>query len=90
MNVNTLQSEAIMEQERIDEFYRRANMQTITVDTARMYNKKTGQETIHIYALAYMDSASDTCGIGGEAWIIDYVTERKVQVIGYHTRQTLQ
>ena len=85
---NTLQSEAIMEQERIDEFYRRANMQTIKMDTARIYNKKTGQETIHVYALAYMDSASDTCGIGGEAWIIDCVTERKDQVIGYHKTDT--
>ena len=33
---NTLQSEAIMEQERIDEFYRRANMQTIKMDTSRI------------------------------------------------------
>ena len=85
---NTLQSEAIMEQERIDEFYRRANMQTIKMDTARIYNKKTGHETIHVYAQAYMDSASDTCGIGGAAWIIDYVTERKVQVTGYHKKDT--
>ena len=85
---NTLQSEAIMEQERIDEFYRRANMQTIKMDIARIYSKKTGHETIHVYAQAYMDSASDTCGMGGEAWIIDYVTERKVQVVGYHKKDT--
>ena len=63
-------------------------MQTVKMHTARIYNKKTGQETIHVYALAYMDGASDTCGIGGEAWIIDYVTERKVQVVGYHKTDT--
>ena len=56
-------------------------------DTAKL-NAKVTQEDSHEQAI--IDSGSDTIGIGGHAWLIDHVTNRKVQVSGYHRKDTLK
>ena len=38
----------------------------------------------------FMDNGSDTCGIGGPAWIIDSVSQRKVSISGYDASDTTQ
>jgi len=52
------------------------------------YRHTDGQDTAYDYA--FMDSACDTCGIGGQAWVIDTMTGRKVQIAGYDTTNTVQ
>ena len=44
---------------------------------------KTGDEDF-----AFMDSGSDTSGLGGEAWNITKVTKRKVRVTGFENEKT--
>ncbi len=39
---------------------------------------------------AFMDNGSDTCGIGGPAWTIDSVSQRKVSISGYDANNTTQ
>ena len=57
------------------------------MDTVKLFRKRNVDPT-KSYSLAFMDSASDTCGIGGNSRIIDYETERKVQVVGHHKTDT--
>jgi len=66
---------------------RAAYLTTVVMDTARAFSQRTTQAEDK-YSVVFMDNGSDTCGIGGNAWIIDHVTERKVQVIGYHKTDT--
>ena len=40
--------------------------------------------------LAYIDSASDTVGIGGDAWVIEEVSSRTVTIIGYDNHCKIQ
>jgi hypothetical protein len=68
---------------------RRVNIIMRHVDYSKALKKRT-QASEDIYEYAYIDSGSDTCGIGGEAWIIDTITERKVQVTGYDTLNTVK
>jgi len=42
------------------------------------------------YQIAYVDNASDTFGIGGQAWIIESRMDMKVNVAGYDTHETLK
>ena len=44
---------------------------------------KTGDEDF-----AFMDSGSDTSGLGGEAWNITHITKRKVRVTGFENEKT--
>ena len=61
------------------------------MDTVKMYSSHSTDEGEKCgYEYAYIDSGSDTFGIGGKAWIIDHITERTVQVAGYHTRDTIK
>ena len=61
------------------------------MDTVKMYsNHSTEKGEMSGYEYAYIDSGSDTFGIGGKAWTIDHITERTVQVAGYHTRDTIK
>ena len=72
----------------INEPIRNFNAVTVQMDTAKMFTKITEVRRHKLLQLGYMDSASDTCGMGGNAWIIDYEIERKEQVIGYHKKDT--
>ena len=67
---------------------RNIDVVTVLVDTAKMFTKMTEAEDTNSYSLAYMDSASNTCGIGGNAWIIDYETEKRCK-LWVTTRRTL-
>ena len=58
----------------------------IQMNEAKLYAKISHDDS---YELAITDSGSDTIGIGGKAWIIDHITNRKVQVSGYHRKDTL-
>ena len=61
------------------------------MDTVKMYSTQSTDEGEKCgYEYAYIDSGSDTFGIGGKAWIIDHLTERTVQVAGYHTMDTIK
>jgi hypothetical protein len=61
------------------------------MDTVKMYSTHSPLEGEQSgYEYAYIDSGSDTFGIGGKAWIIDYITDRTVQVAGYHTMDTIK
>ena len=61
------------------------------MDTVKMYSSHSTDEGEKSgYEYAYIDSGSDTFGIGGKAWIIDYITDRTVQVAGYHTMDTIK
>jgi hypothetical protein len=40
------------------------------------------------YDYAFVDTACDTCGLGRSAWVLDTMTERKVQVAGYDHQDT--
>jgi len=37
----------------------------------------------------YVDSGSNTCGIGGKEWIIDSVSDRKVSIVGYDNEEAI-
>jgi len=41
------------------------------------------------YEYGYADGASDTMALGGNAWIIESMTQRKVNIAGYHNEGTL-
>ena len=64
------------------------NHTTVTMDTAKTFTKRNGEINICVCALGCMDSATDTCNIGGKAWIIDCITARIVQVAGFHHKDT--
>ena len=56
-----------------------------------MYSaSKTKERKNDPYEYAFIDSGSDTFGIGGQAWIIDHITDRTVQVSGYHSTDTIK
>ena len=59
------------------------------MDTARMYTITHEEQDNHQYEYAFIDSAADTFGVGGKAWVIDTLTNRKVQVAGYHSVDTV-
>ena len=59
------------------------------MDTVRMYTMTQEQQNNNQYEYAFIDSAADTFGIGGKAWVIDTITDRKVQVAGYHSVDTV-
>jgi len=42
------------------------------------------------YDYAFMDTACDTCGIGGRSWVIESLSGRKVQIAGYDTTHTVK
>ena len=42
------------------------------------------------YDYAFIDTACDTCGLGGSAWVLDTMTKRKVQVAGYDQLHTIK
>jgi hypothetical protein len=42
------------------------------------------------YDYAFVDTACDTCGLGGSAWVLDTMTERKVQIAGYDHQDTIK
>ena len=50
---------------------------------------KQSDNTSNDYEYAYVDSASDTSGIGGKAWIIDSISDRQVSVEGYEKGSTV-
>jgi hypothetical protein len=51
------------------------------MDTVKMYTTNCKDENNDDgYEFAYIDSGSDTFGIGGKAWVIDHITDRTVQV----------
>ena len=61
------------------------------MDTVKMYStRKSNDKYSDPYEYAYIDSGSDTFGIGGNAWIIDHITNRTVQIAGYHTTDTIK
>jgi len=41
------------------------------------------------YEYGYADGASNTMALGGNAWIIESMTQRKVNIAGYHNEGTL-
>ena len=40
--------------------------------------------------LVYIDSESDTLGLGGDAWVIEEVINRNVTIVGYDNHRTVQ
>jgi hypothetical protein len=42
------------------------------------------------YELAYIDCASDTFGIGSQAWVIHSLTDRVVRIAGYDKKETIK
>ena len=50
------------------------------VDRSKMFAKRQCQNQ---YELGFMDSGSDTFGIGGTSWIIDTVSDRTVEIAGH-------
>jgi hypothetical protein len=60
------------------------------MDTAKMFSKITQEEPEDTYEYAFIDSAADTFGVGGKAWVIDSLSDKKVQVAGYHTVDTVK
>lgn len=56
----------------------------------RAYAKLTNATDKGPYEVAYIDSACDTCSIGGQAWVLDTKTERKVQIAGYDNSHTIR
>ena len=42
------------------------------------------------YSYAYLDTAADMCGIGGDAWVIDALTDRQTALGGYDTSTTVK
>jgi len=52
------------------------------VDYLKYFNKRTREPGLEAdYAI--IDSGCDTCGLGGSSWVIDTMTDRKVQISGY-------
>ena len=61
------------------------------MDTVKMYStNKNNEKNNDVYEYAYIYSGSDTFGIGGNAWVIDHITDRTVQITGYHTMDTVK
>ena len=81
VKLNELLSWARQQRERRMNQYNKRYM-----DTARMFSK---QQQKGGYEYAFIDSGADTFGIGGKAWIIDTLTDRTVEVSGYHKEDTV-
>ena len=61
------------------------------VSETKMYAKNNQYKvTVDKDNLEYIDSASDTVGIGGGAWVIEEFSNRTVTVAGYDNRRTIQ
>jgi hypothetical protein len=59
------------------------------VDISKL-NAKHITEEKSIYEYGYIDSGSDTFGIGGKCWVIDTLTDRKVEIAGYDNKATVK
>jgi hypothetical protein len=59
------------------------------VDVTKMFAKSTRSQD-QVYQTAYIDSGSDTFGIGGNCWVIDTLTSKRVEIAGYDTSQTVR
>ncbi len=75
--------------EQEDEKHRNLKIATRVLSTVKMFNQYN-PESKSLYEYGYIDSGSDTFGLGGNAWYIESLTERKVQVAGYHSTDTLK
>ena len=51
---------------------------------------KVNDDPLRWYDYAFIDTACDTCGLGGSAWVLDTMTKRKVQVAGYDQLHTIK
>ena len=61
------------------------------VDETKMYAKKNQYNvTVYKVNLAYIDVASDTVGIVGDAWVIEEVSNRTVTISGYDNHRTIK
>ena len=63
------------------------NKQVLKIDTCRAY-EGTNNSAQEYYSIDYLDNASDTFGIGGDAWIIEEVSDKTVTVEGYDADDT--
>ena len=59
------------------------------VETLKL-NSKIVTDNTGEYEIAYIDSGSDTFGVGGTSWVIDSLTNRKVEIAGYDTKETVK
>ena len=71
------------------EEWRKANI-TRYVDTSKLYSKKRTDECGDKYEYGYIDSGSDTIGIGGHCWIVESKSNRKVEIAGYDKKDTVK
>ena len=61
------------------------------VNETKMYAKNNQYKvTADEDNLAYIDSASDTVGIGGDAWVIEEVSNRTFTIAGYDNKRTIK
>ena len=61
------------------------------VDETKMSAKKNQcKVTANKDNMVYIDSASDTVGIGGDAWVIEEVINRTVTIAGYDNHRKIQ
>ena len=64
---------------------------TIYADETKIYAKDNQYRfTVDKDNMLYIYSASDTIGIGGDAWFIKEVSNRIVTISGYDNRRTIQ
>ena len=61
----------------------RSAKQTRRMDTRRAFRKTSDDNKTLKYHVAFLDSAADTCGIGGPSWYIDETSDRTVTIEGY-------
>ena len=60
------------------------------VDETKIYAKKNQYKvTADKDNLAYIDSASDTLGMGDNAWVIEEVSNRTITIVGYDNHHTI-
>ena len=53
-------------------------------------NAKKYVKNTEVYEHGYIDSGSDTFGVGGNCWIIDTLTDKRVEIAGYDTKETIK
>ena len=56
--------------------------QVCNIDTRRSYSSTTTSAQKY-YSIVYLDNAANKFGIGGDAWIIEEVSDKTVTVEGY-------
>ena len=56
------------------------------VDKAKLLAKTKSDE----YEYGFLDSGSDTTGIGGKCWVMDVMTDRTVDIAGYDNKETIR